>query len=264
MDDFGVVAALAATAATYAAGVRRAWLAAGRGRLVTPSQAWWFGAALAALAVALLPPLSVRAHHGLVAHMVQHVLLLVVGAPLLAGGAPLPALLWALPARVRERGFAVWRRLLRSRGRRWPVWAAATLVVTSVVMVGWHTPAAYDAANRHDALHALEHLSFVATATAFWWAVGLGSSRPHGGAVGVVFVAALPGTALGAALTLAGRTWYAAYPSLADQQLAGVVMWGFAGLAYVLAAAVIFGLWLRSLERATPGRPAAVPRQLAR
>jgi cytochrome c oxidase assembly factor CtaG len=71
----------------------------------------------------------------------------------------------------------------------------------------------------------------------------------------VLFVAALPGTALGAALTLASNPWYAEYPSMADQQLAGVVMWGFAGLAYVLVAACLFGIWLAGLERETPARP---------
>jgi hypothetical protein len=40
-------------------------------------------------------------------------------------------------------------------------------------------------------------------------------------------------------------------------------MWGFAGLAYVLAAAVLFGLWLRGVERDTPPRPAPVAEEVA-
>jgi cytochrome c oxidase assembly factor CtaG len=223
---------------------------------VTAGQGWCFAAALATCAAALLPPLAAQADHSLVAHMVQHVLLLVVAAPLLALGAPLPTLLWALPARGRRWASVPWRRALRSHARQWPAWVAGTLLVASVVMVAWHAPALYEAALRHEALHALEHVSFLATATALWWSVGVGSGRPKGAAVAVVFVAALPGTALGAALTLAGRPWYAGYPSLGDQQLAGVVMWGFAGLAYVLMAAVLFGAWLRGLERESPARPA--------
>jgi putative membrane protein len=210
------------------------------------------------MAVALLPPLATRADDSLVAHMVQHVLLLVVAAPLLALGAPLPALLWVLPGPGRARASVPWRRALRSHGRRWSAWALGTLVLSSVVMLAWHAPVLYEAAVRHEAVHALEHLSFLATATAFWWALGVGSPRPRGAAVPVVFVAALPGTALGAALTLASRPWYSNYPSMADQQLAGVVMWGFAGLAYVLLAAVLFGVWLRGVERDTPARPPAV------
>jgi putative membrane protein len=253
--DVGVLVGLVAVAGAYAGGLRRAWRTAGRGRLVTAGQAWCFAAALATCVVALVSPLAARADHSLAAHMIQHVLLLVVAAPLMALGAPLPTLLWSLPGQGRARASVPWRRVLRSHGRRWPAWALGSLMVASAVMVGWHAPTLYDAALRHEAVHALEHLSFLATATAFWWAVGVGSARPRGAAVAVVFVAALPGTALGAALTLAGRPWYAGYPSLADQQLAGVVMWAFAGLAYVLMAAVLFGVWLRGVERETPGRP---------
>jgi putative membrane protein len=255
--EFGVLVGLVLAAVAYAVGLRRAWGAAGRGRVVTTRQAWCYAAALATCAVALLPPLAARADQSLVAHMIQHVLLLVVAAPLLALGAPLPTLLWALPVRARLWASVPWRRALRSHGRRWPAWAVGSLVVASVVMVGWHAPALYEAALRQEVVHAIEHLSFLATATAFWWALGVGAARPRGAAVAVVFVAALPGTALGAALTLAGRPWYPEYPSLGGQQLAGVVMWAFAGLAYVLMAAVLFGVWLRGVERETPARPAA-------
>ena len=252
MADLLVVAALALIVAAYLVGVRRA---GGRGRLVTRSQQACFAGAMLTLAVALLPPLAARADDGLVAHMVQHVLLLVVAAPLLALASPLPTLLRALPGgRAPARP---WRRVLRSHSRRWFTWVAGTLVVSSAVMLAWHAPDLYEAALHHEALHALEHVSFLATATAFWWSVGLGGARPRGAAVAVVFVAALPGTALGAALTLAQAPWYPDYPSIPDQQLAGVVMWGFAGLAYVLAAAVVFGMWLRGVERDTPARPTA-------
>jgi putative membrane protein len=250
-----VVVMLAGTGVAYAFGLDRAWRTAGWGRLVRVSQVRYFAAAQAVLAVSLLPPLATSAHESLTAHMVQHVLLLVVAAPLLALGAPLPTLLWALPEAWRERGLTMWRGLLRSHGRRWAPWAGATLLAQSIVMLAWHAPGLYGAALEHDVLHVLQHASYVATATAFSWAVGVGSAHRHGAAVPVLFVAALPGTALGAALTLAANPWYAGYPSLSDQQLAGVVMWGFAGLAYVLAAACLFGLWLAGLERDAPARP---------
>jgi putative membrane protein len=209
-----------------------------------------FVAGQVVLAVAVVMP-----HGSLTGHMVQHVLLLVVAAPLLATGAPLPTMLWALPTRWQEPALGWWRTALRSHGRSWAVWVGLALVAQSVVMLAWHAPALYDASVRHGALHAVQHASYVVTATMFWWAVGLGSARRHGAAVPVLFVAALPGTVLGAGLTLANSPWYTEYPSLSDQQLAGVVMWGFAGLAYVLAAAGLFGLWLAGLERETPARP---------
>lgn len=192
-----------------------------------------FAGGVAALAVAALPPLASRADTSLTAHMVQHVLLLVVAAPLLALGVP-------------------WRPRSRTP---WLAWASAALLAETVAMVGWHLPVLYGAALDHEPLHALEHGSYLATAFAFSSAVGVGSARHRGGAVAIVFLAAAPGSALGAALTLATRPWYPAYPSMADQQLAGVVMWAFAGLAYVLAAAALFGVWLRGLERESPSRP---------
>jgi putative membrane protein len=253
--ELGVLAGLGAFGAAYAVGLSRLWRSAGRGRMVKASHARNFALAQVALAVALLPPLATSAEGSLTAHMTQHVLLLVVVAPLLALGAPLPTLLWALPVPWRERAMGTWRRALRSHGRSWVAWTAGALLVQSVVMLVWHAPVLYRAAVHHEALHVVEHASYLVTATAFAWAVGLGSAHRHGAAVPLLFVAALPGTALGAALTLAGTPWYAEYPSMADQQLAGVIMWGFAGLAYVLAAACLFGLWLVGLERETPARP---------
>jgi putative membrane protein len=250
---------LVALAGLYGIGLRRAWRRAGRGRLVSVHQACWFGLGILALVIALLPPLDNAAVTSLTAHMIQHVILLVVAAPLLVMGAPLPTLLWALPDNARSSGMESWRRVLRSRsGQGWAIWAGATIGLQTLVMWGWHAPVLYRAALRDPQLHALEHFSFVTAAAAFWWAVGAGSGRRHGGAVPAVFAAAFPGTVLGAALTLSTHPWYAEYSSLADQQMAGVVMWAFGGLLYVLAAAALFGAWLAAAERRTPGRPAIV------
>ena len=73
-----------------------------------------------------------------------------------------------------------------------------------------------------------------------------------------VFVGALPATALGALMTLAGRPWYPVYArqsstALEDQQVAGVVMWGFGGIAAVVAAVALFAAWLIALDRSPPG-----------
>lgn len=244
MAELAAAAMLGGAGLAYAVGLSR------MGGRVRVSQARNFVLAQVVLAVALAMP-----HRSLTAHMVQHVLLLVVAAPLLAMGAPLPTMLRALPDRLRARALRWWRACLADHARRWAVWVSAALLAQSVVMLAWHAPALYEAALGSGALHVLQHASYLVTATVFWWAVGLGATRRHGAAVPVLFAAALPGTVLGAGLTLAGTPWYDVYPSLSDQQLAGVVMWGFAGLAYVLAAACVFGLWLAGLERETPARP---------
>lgn len=254
--DPSAVLVLALVAAAYAHGVRRAWAQAGPGRLVTRHQTLWFTAGMVALAVALLSPLDTRADHSLTAHMIQHVVLLVVAAPALVLGAPLPTLLWSAPRSARARCFRWWRWVLRSRrGGGWAAWAGVTLVIQGGVMWAWHAPVLYEAALHHSLVHIIEHVTFVTSAGVFWWAIGLGSGHRRGAAVPLVFAAALPGTALGAALTLSSRTWYADYPSLPDQEMAGVVMWAFAGLLYVLVAAALFGTWLAAADRTTPARP---------
>ncbi len=69
-----------------------------------------------------------------------------------------------------------------------------------------------------------------------------------------VFVTTLPATALGILMTLAATTWYAPYghgaTALRDQQVAGAIMWGFGGVATVVAAAGLFAGWLAAMDRA--------------
>ena len=66
-----------------------------------------------------------------------------------------------------------------------------------------------------------------------------------------------------AAMVLSPRAWYPTYPRLADQELAGVVMWAFGGMAAVIAGAGLFASWLRagdgSPDDAGDAAPALVP-----
>lgn len=188
------------------------------------------------------------AHETLTGHMVQHLVLWVVAAPLVAAGAPLPTLLWALPAAGRDRALRWWRAARRVHERHWGTWVGVAVGAQAVVIWGWHAPALYQAALRSDVVHGAEHLAFTTTAVAFWWAVAGGRRAGRAGEALALFVAAFPGTALGAAMLLAPAPWYAAYGDLGDQQAAAVVMWSGIGITYVLAAVVLFGRWLARLE----------------
>jgi putative membrane protein len=261
--DAGVLALVASTAVLYAAGVLRAWERAGTGRIVRPGQVACFGSGLVVVAIALASPLETAADTDLAAHMVQHVLLITVAAPLLVLGAPLIAFGIALEGHVTSRlaGARVHRRV---RGPAWLAWTAFALGLHSIAVALWHLPAPYDAAATNPAVHALEHASFLGTAMLLWWTV-LGSGRRtwRGAGVVVLFLATLPANALGLIMTLAAKPWYPHYAAsrgataaLADQQLAGVVMWGFGGVATLVGAFALFVAWLHGLERATPGRSA--------
>jgi putative membrane protein len=251
-----VALALAGSVLLYARGVHELWLVAGPDRIIRRWQVYAFAGGVIALLVALASPLEEQADGNLVWHMGQHVLLLTVAAPLLAAAAPLTAMLYALPTRARRRLQPAWRRLLRSQSdRAWVVWTAAAFALANATVAIWHVPALYDAAVRNDAVHALEHISFVATAMLFWWMLlGAGRRSRRGWGVIGVFVATLPATALGVLMTLAARPWYPVYghgaSALRDQQLAGAVMWGFGGVAMVAAATALFASWLAEMERA--------------
>ncbi len=164
----------------YAVGLRRLWTAAGSYRLVNRAQAGAFAAAIATLLVALASPLDSAVDHDLPLHMVQHVLLLAVVPPLLAVSAPAMVVGWVLPTNWRRRYQALSRRVLRSQGTAtgWVVWTAGAFAVATLTLALWHLPALYDAAVRDDSVHALEHITFVATATLFWWmALGVAGAR---------------------------------------------------------------------------------------
>jgi putative membrane protein len=211
------------------------------------------------VAAALVSPLDGVAHRSLWVHMVQHVLLISVAAPLLALGHPVAV----------ARG--AWRGLLgrvrvslpRFTLRRPGVWTAVVVAATAqvVVLLVWHVPALYDAALGHDVVHGAEHVSLLVTAVALWMALEAVGGEQGGLAVVALFLVSFPPLLLGGAMTFAGTVWYAAYGAshraLVDQQLAGVVMWAYGGLAAVVGGVYLFVRWLRELEALHPGRPGA-------
>ena len=249
--------ALAVTAVAYLVGLRRyagrvpSWRAGvrrfGTWRVVA------FVAALATIGAALVP-LDELADTRFSWHMAQHMLLVVVAAPLLAAGAPAVPLLLLLPVRWRP---AVTRARLALR--RAPVLRTLYLPVTAwvlqvAVLWGWHLPEAYRAALDSPALHELEHVLLIGTAWMFWWHMLAAGRRRMTGISAVVysFAATLPMAALGAVLTLAPRPLYpqvaaqtaaAGADPLTDQQLAGLIMWVPPDVVYLAMTVVLFLPW---------------------
>jgi putative membrane protein len=229
-----------------------------------PRQVAAFAAGLAVLAAALVSPLDGAAASQFAAHMVQHLVLMMVAAPLLAAGRPVLVMGAALPATGR-------RRLRRVAARR-PVTALVHPVTVwalgTVVLWAWHLPVLYDAAVRNDVLHAVEHATLLGTA-ALLWAVVLGrSQRPLAApaAVGLLFATMLQSSGLGAVLTLAQAPLYSVHGAttsawgltpLENQQLAGALMWIPPGVVYLGVMAALLVRWLGSLDRPPVGTPVA-------
>ena len=220
-----------------------------------------FAGALAAVGVALVSPLDALSGALASAHMVQHVLLVLVAAPLLALSAPMDALLQGSPAVVRDARVR-WRRRLRlTPGTLRPLRHPATVWLVHVgTLWFWHAAVPYDAAVEHHLLHVVEHATFLVTGLLFWRVVvGAGPTDRVSNGFGVLllFTMAMQSVFLSALLTFARSPWYSAYASttgawdldpLADQQLAGVIMWIPAGLVYVVAALALLAAWIRSTE----------------
>jgi putative membrane protein len=246
----------------YGVGVVRLWRNAGYGRGIHPREAAAFVGGWIVILIALSPALDESADAWLVAHMVQHELLMVVAAPLIAVSAPLIAMLWTIPAGVRRRALVALRRPPITS-----LWAgltapASVFLLHAVALWVWHIPTLYDYALEHEATHALQHLCFFGSAALFWWGIAR-RRRGYGAAVVYVFATAVHGGLLGALLTVSPRVWYAPYlvahqsglTPLEDQQLAGLLMWIPASLIFAGAGLALFAGWLRESERRARYQP---------
>jgi putative membrane protein len=233
--------------AAWAYGLRSARRRAGRARVVAPWRAGCYALAWVALLLALVSPLDAMGGVLFSAHMVQHLLLMMVAAPLFVLGDPMTATLWALPPSARRAAGAWWLRRAALR-RAWRLVSApgAAWLLHAGALWLWHVPALYDRALADERLHVVEHLSFFATALLFWWVLlkPRGRRLGSGAALAYLFAAGLQGTMLGAALALLRRPLYAAHfgttrawglTPLEDQQLAGLLMWVPAGFVYLAA-----------------------------
>jgi putative membrane protein len=227
-----------------------------------------FLSGLVALWVAVGSSLAAVDEELLSVHMVQHLLLSTVAAPLLLIGAPALPLLHGMPRSVVLRGLAPlirWppvRALGRTLGQPAVCWS-----VPMVVFICWHIPAIFELGLRSEHWHAIEHGSFFASGLLFWWPVVQPWPStpiwPRWSMPLYLFLATLPCDALSAFLAFSDRVVYPTYLSashefglsaLQDQEGAGALMWLSVTIAYVIPAVVIT-IKVLSPERAHPSRP---------
>src|SRR5919204_6708318 len=113
-----------------------------------------YGLGLAAIAAALLSPIDDLADQLFPVHMVQHLLLTMLAAPLVLLGNPLPVVLWGVP-----RGL---RRYLASPFTTGARFRVALVVLTSLPVAwfvyvadlwAWHVPLLYQLALEHEVVH---------------------------------------------------------------------------------------------------------------
>jgi putative membrane protein len=219
---------------------------------------WYFVAGNAVLVLALVSPIDVYGGRLLSVHMVQHLLLTMVAPPLLLLSAPITLALRA--ARPSDR--AVMVKILRSRTARFLSKPLLGWFLFLGVLWATHLPAFYDATLQHLWLHAAEHLAYLVTALMFWRPmVGTDPSPTrlsHPARILWLFLAMPQMTFLGLAIYGSDRVLYAPYvassallgtSAIADQHLAGAIMWASAMLFMVPAMAVVMWDWMNADEK---------------
>jgi putative membrane protein len=202
----------------------RARTLAGDGRPVPTWRQACFIAGLVVLLIAGSPPVDTLSEQLLVAHMAEHLLIGDIAALLLVLGVTGPLLAPLLRNPV----------IAKLRILTHPVVA---IVVWAVNFYAWHSPALYQAALRHDGLHALEHATFLAFGICVWMALLGPLPKPawFNNAARLVYIIAvrLVGTVLANILIFGGTVFYPIYRAgdahwhispMADQVAAGGLM----------------------------------------
>jgi putative membrane protein len=251
-----VVTCLVLSLWIYFRGLRALWRSAGPGHGIRSWEAAAFVAGWATLAIALVSPLHRFGEVLFTAHMAQHELLMVVAAPLLVLGRPIVPFLWAMPVAWRRKAGDI--AAAAPVGRTWEIVTTAPVawVLHGLAIWIWHAPPLYQSTITSETLHTLQHVSFLGTALLFWWALLHGREGRLGRPAAVIylFTTAMHTSLLGVLLTFSDRLWYPLYDgntapwgltALEDQQLAGLIMWVPAGLAYLVATLCLAASWLR-------------------
>jgi putative membrane protein len=237
-----------AAMAIYALGARRG---------VSSRRHGAFAAGLASTLLVTASPLSEASEALFSLHMIQHLALILICAPLFAA-AQLSIPISRAAARLSKwAGLPPPRALLqlgRALAKPLPVWLAFC-----GLFVFWHLPRPYAWALQNESGHVLEHGCFFLSALAFWSVVLARGSHAPGTGARLVFVgtAALLSGLPGALITLSTRPLYPIHAdaavrfgltALEDQQLAVFIMWAPMGLAYLLAMLVLLTRWLAEGE----------------
>jgi len=223
---------------------------------VTPFQVTcWFLGVAAVWVAADWPVHDVAEGFNYSVHMVQHLLLSMVAAPLLLLGTPG----WLLRAALRPPGLF---RLVRSLARFFPA-----LLVFNVVLVLTHWPAIVDAGLRSEPIHFLVHALVFVSALIVWLPVlsplpEIPRLSPPGRMIFLFLQSVVP-TVPASFLTFGSAPLYKFYEdvpqlwglsTLDDQRLAGLIMKIGAGLLLWLLIAVIFFRWAADEERGHAAR----------
>jgi putative copper resistance protein D len=220
-----------------------------------------FGLGIAAIAVALLSGIDGYDTTLFSVHMVQHILLAMVAAPLLALAAPITLILRVSSSATRKRWVLP---VLHSRVVRVLAFPVVAWLIFAAVMWGSHFSPLFDAALEDPLVHDFEHLLFLSAGLLFWWpAVALDPApwrMPHPMRALYVFLQMPQNTFLAVTILGASSVLYPHYATIVrswsptpyeDQQLAAGIMWMTGDLIFLVAILAILYGWMRQEARDT-------------
>lgn len=249
-----IILGLLGAAALYVRAERR--VARGGAGKDRSSRRRCFLAGLVAIFVALESPIDSDAATSFAVHMVQHLLLTMVAAPLLVLGAPVTLALRAGSRTTRRRIVAV----LRSGPSRLLANPLASWALFFAVMWTTHMSGVYEATLRSAWLHVAEHLVYLGAAILFWMPVA--GVEPalfrlsHPARILYLFLSMPAMAFLGLAIFSARHVLYPTYAAvegasraLADQRVAGALMWNGGMFLIVPALAFVLLDWMRADAR---------------
>jgi putative copper resistance protein D len=250
--------AIAVTVGWWLWAVRRVD-AAHRGNPVPRRRTVAFLAGMLALAFALVSGIGRYDTSLFSVHMVQHVLLMLVAAPLLALAAPVTLVLRLSSYRTRRRWILP---VLHSRVVRFMAHPVTAWVMFAVMMWGTHFSPLFNASLEDPVIHDIEHVLFLTGALFFWWpAVALDPApwrMSHPARVGYLFTQMTQNTFLAVVILNATSVLYPHYATLVrpwgiaaleDQRLAAGVMWIVGDAVFLTAILAVVAGWMRAEAR---------------
>lgn len=241
--DLGPLALILVCALLYGIGISRC-------RRWPRIRTVYFAGGLCVLIIALESGVDVFSDRLLSVHMVQHLLIMLVGAPLLCAGQPVTLTLRACSPEYRR----VLMRLLRGRTVAFISHPLVALAIMGISMFVTHFTALYGISLRNDTIHASEHMLYLGSSLVFWSvliAPGPQTQRLDSLHQTVYLLVAMPlMTAVGVILETDSTPRYSEYlkpaqalgiSAMADQRLAGALMW--IGGSIVMGAIALRLVW---------------------
>jgi putative membrane protein len=235
-----------------------------RTKTIRPWQIGLFFTGVFVMILALIPPIDPLADRLFFMHMVQHIMMVSIGSPLILFGVPFYVIVRGAPVWFKR---GVYLPAMRNRplqaifgflGRPLP-----SLIFFQIMFWMWHAPVLYDLALFNDVIHLVEHGCFALSSMLLWRNIvapkPINSPLPM--PARLLFLAIIMASNIGLAswLTFTKKVWYGyegipqpgwwSWGYLQDQQLGGLIMWVPGGIIHFIAMTICFFVWVDSEQK---------------